>query len=86
MLPSVGIQCLLGGTCNRAEPVTNRAIRADIIPLVAVDAISSGVPVTALQSEAPRSVHGADDIDEDDDDEDDDDDKDKDDDDEGDGN
>ena len=50
MLPPEVIQCLLGGTCNRPEPVTNGAIRADIIPLVAVDAISSSVPVTALQS------------------------------------
>ena len=39
-----------GGTCNRPEPVTNGAIRADIIPLVAADAIASSVPVTALQS------------------------------------
>ena len=39
-----------GGTYNRLEPVTNGAILANIIPLVAFDAIASSVPVTALQS------------------------------------
>ena len=46
MIISVGIQRLLGGTCNRA----------DIIPPVAVDAIPSGVPVTALQREVQYAV------------------------------
>ena len=41
---------LLGGTVTRAEPVTNGAIQADIIPLGAVYAITVGDPVTALTS------------------------------------
>ena len=48
---SSGITCLfLFATFSKAEPVTNRPIRAVIKQHVAFDAIPSGVPVTALPS------------------------------------